>query len=72
MFKILSFIKKQDYFGYEVNLHYGSEFSDEKEGEKEFKTLLGGLLSIGLRVVYIFCCVMFLIKMVTNQEGRIE
>ena len=58
--KVLGLIKKQDYFGHEVNLHFGSIFSEEKEGEKEFKTFFGGLISIGLKELYLLCCVIFI------------
>ena len=46
-------------------------FSEEKEGEKEFKTFLGGFISIGMKALYLFCCVIFIKKMVTNEENRI-
>jgi hypothetical protein len=50
-------------------LHFGSH--GEHEGDKEYKTIFGGFISIGLRILYVFCCIIFLMRMISNEEARI-
>ena len=52
-----------------MTLHFGSK--DKHEGEKEYKTIFGGFVSISLRILYIFCCIVFLMRMISNEEARI-
>jgi len=57
--RIKSFIKYQDYFGYEVKLNFGS-YLDKEEGDSDQKTIIGGFISMGINSIFLYFFYYFL------------
>ena len=50
--EIANFIKNLDIFGHKVGLHFGQSLENKKDGEQEYKTLIGGFCSILVKAAF--------------------
>ena len=50
---IINLIKKQDAFGHKVSFNFGSWLERKKERDIEYKTLIGGIFSLSIKVIFI-------------------
>jgi len=66
---IVNYMKSFDYFGHPALLHFGRNPAKKKDGDTDFKTLLGGLYSIFLRIIYLVCVAYFLTKMIKATDN---
>ena len=48
--KINKTIKNQDLFTHQVSMHFGTFLDKNSEGDSNYKTFIGGLVSIFLKV----------------------
>ena len=51
--KIVNILKKQDAFGHKVSFNFGSWLERKKEREVEYKTLIGGIFSLIIKIIFI-------------------
>ena len=60
---ILNYLKSWDYFGYPALMHFGRNPKKNEDGDTKITTVIGGLYSILLRIIYIIAIVFFMRKM---------
>ena len=58
--KTTSIIKSFDYFGYNVDLHFGSHVEKETDGDSVHKTAYGGFISVGINSLLLYFIYFFL------------
>ena len=66
--KIENFIKNQDIFGHKVGLIFGQQ--ENSEGEQEYKTFIGGLSSILIKITFLFVLVYYGLQMIYLKDDK--
>jgi len=66
---IVNYLTSFDYFGYPALLHFGRNPAKKKDGDTHFKTVIGALYSIFLRIIYFAAIVFYLTKMIKATDN---
>ena len=66
---VSNFLKFNDYFGYKVEMHFGSYLNKEESGDPVYKTSIGGFLSIILKAFLCYYIYFFFSYLVTNANN---
>ena len=64
-------VKSIDHFGYTPKFHFGSWKKRKDENEEEYKTLLGGIVSLGINIIYYTCVGYFAYMLFTHGKDSI-
>jgi hypothetical protein len=64
-----SFIKSWDYFGYDVELHFGSHIEKDREHDSVHKTAYTGFLSVGINCILLYFVYFFIWQFFTNNQN---
>ena len=67
--KLNFFVKSCDYFGYNVELHFGSHVEKDREYDSVHKTAYTGFLSVGINCILLYFVYFFLEQFFTNNQN---
>ena len=68
---VKNLIKSIDHFGYIPKFHFGSWKKRKDQSEEEYKTLLGGIVSLSINIIYYFCVGYFAYMLFTHGKDSI-
>jgi len=69
---MINYLRSFDYFGHPALLHFGRNPAKNEDGDTHFKTLIGGLYSMLLRIVYLVAVGFYLSKMILATDNNIQ
>lgn len=68
--EIIDYIKSYDIFGHNVSLHFGQWLENKKDGEQEYKTFIGGICTLIIKILFISIAVFYFLQMIWYQEDQ--
>jgi len=69
---MINYLRSFDYFGHPALLHFGRNPAKNEDGDTHSKTLIGGLYSMLLRIIYFVCVGFYLTKMINATDNNIQ